>query len=445
MGVQIPPLAPDGGVIHNMIAEEEYLREVRRPSNLKRVLEFEVPRERVEKEIQDIIEGIRKGVSLPGFRRGKAPAGLIKARYAETARKEAIEKLIPEAYRRALEKESLRPVLPAEISNMEFGDEGPLRFHIEIELFPSVEIKKYKGIKVKKESKPVEDGAIDQEIEGLRERFATFEEFDRPAEADDTVIADYTRLGADGKPIRGTKVSGYPFDLSAPGLLKEFKEALAGVKIGEEKTVEVNYPDDFSQEEMRGKKVSFLVEAKKIGKQKLPEVNEEFAKMLGVESVEVVRQKVREGLEEARAQETDSKLKRDILNEVIKNSDFEVPEGLVGMALDSIMKSYDESEKQKGDPEAAEKLKEARERLRPLAVNVVKEQFIIDDIAEREGIKVEDAEIEEIIGTVAARAGLSVEEARRKAAESDEISRWRRDILKNKVLDFLKEQAEVVE
>jgi trigger factor len=428
-----------------MIAEGEYLREVRRPTDLKRILEFEVPRERVEKEIQGIIEGIRKGVSLPGFRRGKAPAGLIRAKYAGTARKEAIEKLVPEAYRRALEKESLRPVLPAEISNMEYGDEGPLRFHIEIELFPAVEIKQYKGIKVKRESKPVEDEAVDREIEGLRERFAGFDELDRRAEPEDTVIADYSRLGPDSKAVRGTKVSGYPFELSAPGLLKEFKEALVGLKAGDRKTVEVNYPDDFSQEEMRGKKVSFLVEVKKIGRRSLPELNEEFAKMLGVDSMEVVKEKVRKGLEEARDEEVDSRLKRDILNKVIEKSDFEVPEGLVGMALDSIIESYDQSEKGKADPEKDEKIKEARGRLRPLAVNVVKEQFIIDDIAEREGITVEDAEIEGIIGTVATRAGISVDEARRKAAESDEISRWRRDILKNKVLDFLKEQAEVEE
>jgi trigger factor len=217
------------------------------------------------------------------------------------------------------------------------------------------------------------------------------------------------------------------------------------VEIGDQKTVEVDYPDDFSQEEMRGKHVSFLVEVKKVGKRKLPDIDEEFAKMLGVDSIEVLRNKVKEGLEEAKEREADSKLKRDLIYAVIEQSDFEVPEGLVKMALDSIMESYSEEKKESEDPEAQQKLAETRDRLRPLAVNLVKEQFIIDDIAEREGIKVEDEEMEEMIKTVAARAGLSVEEARRKAAESDQISRWRRDILKNKVLDFLKEQAEVEE
>jgi trigger factor len=426
-----------------MSSEEEFLREVKSPTKLKRVLEFEVPRDRVEQEILDIIEGIRKDIALPGFRKGKAPVGLVKARFGETARKEAIEKLVPEAYRRALEKEALQPILPAQISGMEYGEQGPLRFRVEIEIFPSVKTGKYKGVEAKRESKPVEEGDIDREIEALRQRMARFDEFDRPSEAQDTVVADYWRLGADGRPVKGSKVSGYPFDLAAPGLLKEFTEALTGVKTGDKRTVNVTYPDDFSREDVRGKKVSFLVEVKKIGKRSLPEVNEDFAKTLGVDSVEVLREKVREGLDNAGKEEAESKLRRDIINSVVADSDFDVPEGLVNMGLDSLLKSYGYDSGQEGDAGTREKIDQARERLRPLAVNLVKEQFIVDDIAERESISVEDSEIEGIIRTVAERAGVSVEEARRRAAESEEMSRWRRDLLKSKVLDFLVKHAEV--
>jgi trigger factor len=427
-----------------MTDEEEFLKAMKSPTELKRVLEFEVPRARVEKEIQGIIDGIRKEVSLPGFRKGRAPVDVVRARFAKTARKEAVEKIIPEAYRRALEKEALRPVLPAEISDVEYGLDGPLRFRVEIEVFPRVQAGKYKGVKARKESKPLEDTEVDREIDALRERFARFDEVERPAQAHDTVIADYWRVGVDGKPLKGSKVSNYPFDLTAPGLLGEFKEALAGVGVGDKKPVEVTYPDDFTQEEMRGKKVAFLVDVKKIGERRLPGLDRDFAKLLGLESVEEVRQKVMEGLQKARQEETEAKLKRDILNRVIEASDFEVPEGLVNMGLDSIMKSYG-GDKETEDAGSRERLKETRERLRPLAVNLVKEQFVIDDIAEREGIAVDEAQIDEIIATVAQRSGLSVEEARRRAAESEEMDRWRRDILRNKVLDFLVEHAEVEE
>jgi trigger factor len=430
--------------MHNMNNGEEFLREMKRPTELKRVLEFEVPRARVEKEIQGIIDGIRREVSLPGFRKGKAPLDVVKARFAKSARKEAIEKLIPEAYRRALEMQSLKPVLPAEISGVDYGREGPLRFRAEVEVFPKVATGNYKGIRAKKESRSVEEGDIDREIDALRERFARFEEVDRPAEEQDTVIADYWRLGAEGRPVKGSKVSNYPFDLTAPGLMKEFKDALKGVEVGEKKTVVVTYSDDFAQEEMRGRRVTFVVEPKKVGGRRLPEVDEGFVKMMGVDSVEELRRKVGEGLEQAMEQEADSKIKRDILNKVIEGSDFEVPEGLVKMGLDSIMKSY-VGEAQEADADSGGKIKKAREQLRPLAVNLVKEQFIIDDIAEREGITVDEAQVEEMIKTISQRSGLSLEETRRRAAESEEMDRWRRDILRNKVLDFLMEHAKVEE
>jgi trigger factor len=427
-----------------MSNEDQFLKEVKKPTDLKRVLEFEVPRERVEREIHEIIDGIRREVALPGFRRGKAPLDLVRARFAETARKEAIEKLIPQAYRQALKKEALEPILPAEISGMEYGSQGPLRFRAEIELRPVVRVGEYKGVEAKREVKPVEESEIDREIEGLRERLARFEEFDRASEAQDTVVADYWRLGAEGNPVKGSKVSAYPFDLAGEGLLPEFKQALTGVRVGEKKTVEVTYPADFPQEDLRGKKLSFLVDVKRIGRRVLPEVNEEFAKTLQVESIDVLRRKVKEGLEKARVDEAEAKLRRDVLNAVVTSSDFEVPDGLVNMALDSIMESYG-GKAGEGDAAASGKAEEMRERLRPLAVNVVKEQFIIDDIAEREKLTVDDAEIDNIVEVIAGRTGLSLEEVRRRAAESEEMARWRRDIIKNKVLDLLVKNAAIEE
>jgi trigger factor len=266
---------------------------------------------------------------------------------------------------------------------------------------------------------------------------------DHPAQPDEIVVADYWWLDEDGKMEKGSKTSNYPFDLSSESLLKEFKDALVGAKKGDAKTVEVTYPEDFAEEGLRGKKASFGVEVKKVGRLLLPQVNDEFAKTLGAETALVLRMKVREGLEGAARQEAASRAKREILNTIIQESEFDVPEGLVNMALESMMRSYREEygEKQGGGTE--EKLKEIRERLRPLAVNIVKEQYIIDDIAEREEITVEDEEIEELIKTLAQRTGVSVEEARRRTAESEDMGRWRRDILRNKVFDFLMENAEV--
>ena len=290
---------------------EDYLRGVDSPTDLKRVLAFEVPRQRVESEIDEVIREIRKEISLPGFRKGKAPMDIVRARFAETAQKEAIEKLVPEAYRKALEKEALRPVMPAEMSNIEYGKEGPLTFKIEIELFPNVEVAHYRGVKVTKTVKAVEDGDIDRELEALRQRLAGFEKLDREAQLNNIVVIDYWRLGADGKLIRGSKVTDYPAEIGEGNLVKEFNEALVGVKKGDRKTIDVTYPDDFSKEDMRGKTVKFEIEVKDVGQRVIPEVNDEFAKTLGLDSVEEVKAKIKESLTSASEQEALRKMKQE--------------------------------------------------------------------------------------------------------------------------------------
>jgi len=422
---------------------EAYLKEVQSPTGLKRVLTFEVPRDRVEKEIADIIKGIGKDITLPGFRPGKAPMNVVRARFGKTAEKEAIEKLIPEAYQKALEKEALRPVLPAEISEMKYQDGEPLTFQIAIEVFPGVELAKYKGVKVKREVKPVEDVDVDREVEGLCQRLSRFDKLDRPAETGDVVVVDYWRLGQDGKMIRGSRTSNYPFELGAKGMFTEFNEGLAGVTVGDTRTIKVKYADDFHQEEVRGKTVEFGIEVKQVGRKLIPELNEEFAKSLGVASPDEVKTRIRETLKEQSEAEGTNQAKREIVRQVVGKSDFEVPQGLVDRAMESMMKSYIEEFAGSKDPTAQEKLTEMEEKLRPLAVNLVKEEFIIAEIAERENIVVEDSDIEAILTAIAGRSGTPVEEVRKKASESDEINHWRRDVLKKKVLDFLYANAEV--
>jgi trigger factor len=424
----------------------DYLKQVRSPGELKRVLEFEVPRERVEAEIETIIQGIRRDVALPGFRKGRAPADLVRARFGETARKEAIDRLIPEAYEQALKKEDLRPVLPAQISDLAYEGEGPLSFRISIELFPKIELKPYTGVAAKKETVAVDADHVERELGALRERMARFEKVEGPAGPDLVAVMDYWRLGEDGEVVKGSRVTNYPVEIGSGKLVKEFEQGLVGTKAGETRTIDVVYPDDFPEEGLRGKSVKFGLEVKQVARKILPELDEEFAKAFKAESMDDLKGKIKEGLERSGEADAVAKAKREILRSVIDQSLFEVPDGLVAMALESLMKSYREEFEARGaaDKDRTEKqLGEIQERMRPLAVNLVKEQFIVDEIAKREGIVAEDEEIEEIISAVALRAGISVEEARSRAAKADEPSRWRRDIVRNKVLDFLYKNADL--
>jgi trigger factor len=425
------------------MAEPNYLKEVKSPGKLRRVLEFEVPAERVEREIGEIIRGIRREISLPGFRKGKAPIDLVRSKFGDTARKEAIERIIPEVYRSALESESLRPVMPAEISDMDYSGVGPLTFQVAIELYPDVQVADYRGLPVKRETKQVEDGDVDREIENLRLRFSTFQPHENEAQAGDVVIMDYWRLDDEGKEVAGSRVENYPVELGSGGLVKQFDEGLVGVKKGDNKPVDVTCPDDFPQEEMRGKVTRFEVRVKDVGKRLLPDLDKDFFDKLGVESAEDLKAKVKDSLDNAVRQESEKNMKRELLTGLVERSSFEIPDGLVNMGLDSMLKRYREEYSRAGEADIDAKIDEIRERLRPLAVNMVKEQFIVDEIAKREGVRVSDGEIEGILRSVAVRAGISIEEARKRAEASEETDRWRREMLRDKVLDLLLENADV--
>ena len=300
----------------------EYLKEMKSPTGLKRVLEFEVPRERVEAEIDSIIQEIKREATLPGFRKGKAPLDMIKARFGETARKEAIDRLIPEAYEQVLKKEALRPVMPAEIGGLTYGDEGPLSFNISIELFPTIEIRPYKGVQAKKEVQAVWPEDVEQELSALRERAARFENVEGDAEPSHIAVIDYWRIGEDGNPVPDSRVSGYPVEIGSANLVTEFNEGLVGTKAGAQKTIIVNYPADFPEESMRGKTVRFGVDVKEVKRKILPTLDDEFAKVFKLESVDALKEKLKEGIESAREREATSKAKGEILRKIVEESQF---------------------------------------------------------------------------------------------------------------------------
>lgn len=424
--------------------EDLYLKQITSPSNLKRILSFEVPRQRVESEIEEILKNIRKEVELPGFRKGKAPLSLVRSRFAETAKKEALERLIPEIYGRALKKHDFHPVLPGEVSEIEFEGDGPLKFQVEVELYPQVVIGEYKGIKVKKQIRPVADSDVDSEIQALRERLAMFERVDRQACEGDVVIVDYWRIDQSGNPVPDSKVNNFPVELASQDLVKDFKQALLGVTKGETKVVDVTYPQDFPRPELRGKQARFQVEVKEVGRMILPEVDDDFARRVGAETLLDLRLQIRQMLEKARNDEAEERAKRELLSTVASQSDFEVPDGIVKLMLERMVESYVGREGlDRQDDE--EKIRQVKERLEPLARNMVKEEFVVVEIAKREGIKVEDSEIESLARSIAERVGRSTEEVMKIAKQRNEIGRWRQDMMRDKVLAFLYENALIEE
>ena len=425
-----------------MSEEAGYLKQIKSPSTVKRVLEFEVPRDRVEGEIKKMIESLRKNAKVDGFRKGKMPEDLAKARYAGPARQEAIEKVIQDAYGGVVEKESLKPVTPASVTNLSFEDGAPLVFTVEIEILPEISIDTYKGVKAKKVEREVEDREVDAEIENLRERFSTSDSVDREAANGDIVAIDYWRIDNEGNEVADSKISGFPFELGKQNVLKEFDEGLVGAKKGDSREIDVTYPEDFEQEEIRGKPVKFGVEVSDVKNKVLPELSDDFAIQVGADSLLDLRLKVRESIQKMHDDDAKSKLKGEIMQKIIDANPFEVPEAMIEASLDAMMESYKTGPDQESD-KAKQQLAEIREKMRPVAVNVVKEQFIIDEIAKREGITVEQADIEKVVVSFAERMNVPPDQVRDWAMKSGEMKRWRYGILGDKVTNLLLDSAVV--
>lgn len=425
-----------------MSEDTTYLKEVKSASGLKRVLEFEVPRDVVEAEAARMLEQVRKEARFDGFRPGKAPKDMVKAKFGRTAEKEAVERVIQQAFGKAIEDESLKPAAPATVTNLNFDRGGPLAFSLEIEILPEVEIATYKGIKIKRVSREAQDGEVDTEIENLRERFSTSTSVDREARSGDIVVIDYSRMNEEGKEEEGSKVTGFPFELGRQTVLKEFEEGLMGAKKGDSKKISVTYPHDFERKELRSKTVDFGVEVQEVKNRVLPELTDAFASRVGADSLLDLRLKVRESIQRMYDDDARAKMKAQVVQAIIEANPFEVPAAMVEASLDAMMESY-KNEGAGEDEKLKAQLEEIREKMRPVAVNVVKEQFIIDEIAKREGIAVEQADLEEVISSFAERMNAPRDRVSDWANKSGEIRRWRYSIVRDKVLDFLLESAEV--
>ena len=415
---------------------------MRSPSTLKRILDFEVPRDRVEREINDMIETVRKEVKVDGFRKGKVPKDLAKARYARTAEQEAIEKVIQAAYSEVLDRESFKPVTPASVTDLSFEEGGPLTFTVEIEILPEITVEDYKGRKVKRVKREVQDKEVDTEIENLRERFSTSTSVDREAANGDIVAIDYWRIGEDGKEIADSRITGFPFELGKQTVLKEFDEGLVGVRKGDNREITVTYPEDFEQEGLRGQTVLFGIEVSDVKNKILPELTDDFAIQVGADSLLDLRLKVRESIQKMYDDDAKSKMKGEMMKAIIERNPFEVPGAMIEASLDAMMESY--GKKADGEDEKVkQQLADLREKMRPVAVNVVKEQFIIDEIAKREGITVQQADLEKVIASFAERMNVPPDQVRDWAAKSGEMKRWQHNIIADKVADFLLDNAEV--
>ncbi len=363
--------------------------------NLERKLTIQVPPERVNDEVDNRLKSLAKRVRLDGFRPGKVPLKVVRQRYGSGVYQEVLGEVLQQSYREAVQQEGLEPAGNPSIEPKNVEEGQPIEFVASFQVFPEVEVADFTGVEIERPIAEIDDADIDRVIESLRAQHKTWEVVERAAAEGDRVTLDFVGT-LNGEEFEGGKAEGFMVEIGAGRLLPEFEHQLVGLKPGEEKTIDVTFPEDYPAENLKGQTVQFALTISKVEASVLPEVDEEFAKKFGIEdgSVEKLRDDVRSNMERELRQALKSRVKQQVLEAVIEKHGFDLPDALVRAEINRLR---EEAEQRFGGAEKTQPLPdslfedEAKRRVRlGLALRAIVEQKEFKVDAERVERELED-------------------------------------------------------
>jgi trigger factor len=406
---------------------------VEKKPNCVMELDIEVPWENVSPKLESVYVDIQKHVRMPGFRKGKVPVKVIKEKYSEEAKHELVNKITPDVLGNVLEKENINPVTTPMILDYKIELEQPLNLKVAVEIYPEVTLKKYKKLKLDKKDQSIDEKDIDKTIETFRDRNASLQVKDGVLDEKDFAVVSI-KAYLDEKEVKLGLPEQTIIEIGADSMLPGFDENIKGMKKGESKEFDYDFPADFPKEDLQGKKAKFTVDVKEVKQKNLPEIKE-VAESLGFDSEEKLRENVKENLEKQVENSVQNNLEEQIINSLVEKHDFEIPEGLIVKGLEKDRKQMENYIKsQGGDPSMMDETK-----LREKVVKEIKAGILLSTIASEEKIEIteEDRKAEE--DKVMKMLGGESDENREKAKQfvNDNV------ILTRKVFDFIKENAKI--
>jgi len=418
--------------------------------NCRREIDLEIPAENVQKAAEKVARDIARIARIPGFRPGKAPVTLVRRRFAEDIQGEVVHSLVPEYLEKALDEKKLVPVTRPEVDKIDFKEGEPLRIHAVFEVLPEFDLGDYKNLRVQIEEIEIGDAQVNKALEEMRERAATFVPVEgRRAKDGDSVLVRLTGTPrGSGDPLHADNIL---VPLGADETLASFTENLRGASTGETRRFEVAYPADYPDSKLAGKTYDYSVEVEAIKEKKLPELNDEFAKdtagqpsqaggvPAGVTTLDQLRGKIRESLDAAKEERQKSQAGEKILEALVKQHDFPVPEALVEAQMDSRLERTVRSLAAQGvDPRAVNVDWAAlRRQQRDRAIADVKAELLLDRIATAEKIEVSEEDIAQEIETLAQRSGESQTALRARLTKQGALDRMKSKLRSDKTIEWL--------
>jgi len=433
-------------------------------SATKREIAVEIPVEDVNRQTDTLIQKYQKVARIPGFRRGHIPASIIRQRFSEEIKTDMVEALVPRFFRREAERLSLHPVSQPRVTDLYLHQGEPLRFKAAFEVLPEIKLEGYKELRADKPEIAVSEADVEQALADLRERHASFNPVEGRALAD----GDFAQVSLDGNPKadqksgdrksgdqksgEGKSGEGQPVhmdevlvEIAGKNTMPEFTEHLRGSIAGDERTFDVNYPEDTEDKRLAGKAFSYAVKVQSIKQKSLPELNDEFAKQLGeFQTMDDVRKTIREQMESERKHEAEHAAKDKLVRELIQRNDFEVPDSLIEQQIDIRLERGLRALAAQGlTAEQMKKMDLQRLRVgqREQAIHDVKAALLLERVAEEENIQVGDEEFDRELEALAKQSKQTSEAVRARLTRDGGLDRIRTRIRNEKTLEFLYHQS----
>jgi trigger factor len=415
-------------------------------ASCKRTLEITVPAAEVEQETERVVNSMRERVRLPGFRPGKAPVSLVRARFAAEIREEVIKSLVPKHFQKQAGEQDLRVVGAPDVSDVHLHAGEPLRFKADFEVAPDIELQEYRGLTVAYREPEVTGEQVAERLERLRDQKAEFVNIDpRPVADGDYAVISLQAQGQVEESLR--KPDELVVHIGGEDTLEAFSTNLRGLTPGQDKEFDVSYPEDYGDEKLAGRTVRFRASLKGIRRKELPDLNDAFAADLGdFKTLEELRAELRKALQREQEFLAQQAARNKLVDSLVDAHDFPVPEAYLERQIQTQVEQHLRAMAARGvDPRSVkldwEKIKESQ---RERAAREVKASLLLDRIAEREAIEVTREEVDREVQRVARQEKEPAAAVRQRLEEDGGLRRIAGRIRADKTLSFLFEHARKV-
>lgn len=415
------------------------------------VLTFEVDTDEFDKALDQAFKKVVKDVQVPGFRKGKVPRSIFEKRFGvEALYQDAVDIVLPDAYMKAVEEAGITPVDRPDVDIEQIEKGQPLVFTANVTVKPEVTLGEYKGLEVEDKDTTVTDEEVEEELKSLQEKQAELVvKEEGKIEEGDTAVIDFEGF-VDGEAFEGGAAENHSLEIGSGQFIPGFEEQLIGKEAGEETDVVVTFPEDYQAEELAGKEATFKVKIHDIKTKELPELDDEFAKDVDedVESLDELRTKTRERLEEEKKNDADVEKREALVNQAAENAEMDVPQAMVDTELDRMMQEFEQRLQMQGlslDMYAqftGQDQNALKEQMKDDAEKRVQTNLTLEAISEAENLEVTEEDIEKELEQMASMYNTDVDNLKQMLGGNTDM--LKDDLKMKKAIDFLVEESKTV-